>query len=29
MNAQAKPTHPHTRLEALQRWVDDVAGARE
>ncbi len=25
MNAQAKPTHPHTRLEALQRWVDDVA----
>ena len=25
MNAQAKPTHPPTRLEALQRWVDDVA----
>ncbi len=24
MNAQAKPTHPPTRLEALQRWVDDV-----
>ena len=25
MNAQAKPLHPPTRLEALRRWVDDVA----
>jgi len=25
MNAQAVPPHPPTRLEALQRWVDDVA----
>ncbi len=25
MNAQAKPTHPPTRLEALRSWVDDVA----